>query len=177
MGRGSGRRWTPLDDLPMPTEQTVRGWSAHWAAALRFCAWCSREVPVVAGPGDEIAAGAGGRGHLRASYADRDQVIGTLKAAFVQGRLVKDEFDLRVGQALASRTYADLAAVTADLPAGLGAAKPSESSRPQDEPMRRPGRMIAAATAVYAGAQASGLVLIPHVGDNRAVGLLIIGVI
>jgi len=37
--------------------------------------------------------------------------------------------------------------------------------------------MIAAATAVYAGAQASGLVLIPHVGDNRAVGLLIIGVI
>jgi hypothetical protein len=46
-------------------------------------------------------------------------VIGTLKAAFVQGRLVKDEFDLRVGQALAPRTYAELAALTADLPAGL----------------------------------------------------------
>ena len=73
----------------------------------------------MAGPGDEIAAGTGGRGHLRVSHADREQVIGTLKAAFVQGRLVKDEFDLRVGQALAPRTYAELAALTADLPAGL----------------------------------------------------------
>ena len=60
-----------------------------------------------------------GRSHLRASHADREQVVGTLKAAFVQGRLVKDEFDLRVGQALAPRTYAELAALTADLPAGL----------------------------------------------------------
>jgi Domain of unknown function (DUF1707) len=66
------------------------------------------------GPGDEIAAGAGGRGHLRASHADREQVVGALKAAFVQGRLTKDELDLRVGQALASRTYAELAALTAE---------------------------------------------------------------
>jgi len=73
----------------------------------------------MAGPGDEIAAGTAGRGHLRASHTDREQAIGTLKAAFVQGRLVKDEFDLRVGQALAPRTYAELAALTADLPAGL----------------------------------------------------------
>ena len=77
----------------------------------------------MAGPGDEIAAGAGGRGHLRASHADREQVIGTLKAAFVQGLLEKDEFDLRVGQAFASRTYAELAAVVADIPAGLTTAR------------------------------------------------------
>ena len=69
------------------------------------------------GPGDEL--GAAGRGHLRASHADRERVIGTLKAAFIQGRLTKDELDLRVGQTLASRTYAELAAVTDDLPAGL----------------------------------------------------------
>jgi hypothetical protein len=56
------------------------------------------------GPGDEIAAGAGDHGRLRAAHADREQVIGTLKAAFVQGMLAKDEFDARVGQALASRT-------------------------------------------------------------------------
>ena len=95
------------------------------AAALGFRPWCSREVPVVTGPGDEIAAGTGGRGHLRASHADREQVIGTLKAAFVQGRLTKDELDLRVGRALAPRTYAELAALTADLPAELVAAGPS----------------------------------------------------
>jgi hypothetical protein len=65
-----------------------------------------------------------GRGHLRACDADREQVIGVLKAAFVQGRLGKDELNARVGQALAARTYADLATLTADLPAGLAAAEP-----------------------------------------------------
>jgi len=59
-----------------------------------------------------------GRGQLRAAHADRDQVVAALQAAFVQGRLNKDELDARVGQALASRTYAELAALTADLPAG-----------------------------------------------------------
>jgi len=75
-----------------------------------------------------MAAGAARRGHFRASHADREQVIGTLKAAFVQGRLGKDELNARVGQALAARTYADLATLTADLPAGLAAAEPP--SRP-----------------------------------------------
>jgi hypothetical protein len=83
-----------------------------------------REVPVMTGPGDEMAAGTAGRGRLRASHADREQVIGTLKDAFVQGRLTQDEFDDRVGQVYASRTYAELAEVTADLPAGPTAPRP-----------------------------------------------------
>jgi hypothetical protein len=62
---------------------------------------------------------AGGGSRLRASHADREQVIDMLKAAFVQGRLTKDEFDLRVSQAFAARTYAEVADVTADIPAGL----------------------------------------------------------
>ena len=74
---------------------------------------------MMAGPEDEIAAGAEGDGRLRASHGDREQVIGTLQAAFVRGMLDKEEFGQRLGQALASRTYADLAVVTADLPAGL----------------------------------------------------------
>jgi hypothetical protein len=82
------------------------------------------EAPVMAGPGDEMAAAAAARGHLRASHADREHVIDTLKAAFVQGRLTKDELDVRVSQTFASRTYADLAALTADLPAGLIATPP-----------------------------------------------------
>jgi hypothetical protein len=69
------------------------------------------------GPGDAMAAPGGGHGGMRASDADREQVIDVLKAAFVQGRLVKDELDARAGQAFASRTYAELAAVTADIPA------------------------------------------------------------
>ena len=71
---------------------------------------------------------AGGCGRLRASHADREQVIDVLKAAFVQGRLTKGEFDLRVGQAFASRTYADLADVIADIPAGLIGAQPRRSA-------------------------------------------------
>ena len=80
---------------------------------------------MIAGPGDEIAGAAGqGGGDLRTSYADREQVIGTLKVAFVQGRLTEDELDARVGQVYASRTYAELAEVTADLPVGLTRAQP-----------------------------------------------------
>lgn len=78
----------------------------------------------MAGPGDQVAAGTTGRGRLRASHADREQVVGTLKAAFVQGRLTEDEYDERVGQASASRTPADLAVLLADFPAGLAAARP-----------------------------------------------------
>jgi hypothetical protein len=65
---------------------------------------------------DPIAAK--GRGHMRASHADREHMVDTLKAAFVQGRLTKDELDQRVGQAFDSKTYAELAALSADLPAG-----------------------------------------------------------
>jgi Domain of unknown function (DUF1707) len=56
-------------------------------------------------------------------------VIGALKAAFVQGRLTEDELGTRAGQVYASRTYAELAdvtaEVTADLPAEPTAARPS----------------------------------------------------
>ena len=130
----------------------------------------------MAGPGDEITAEVGGRGHLRASHADREQVIDTLKAAFVQGMLAKDEFDLRVGQALASRTGAELAALSADIPAGLITAKPPAPARAQGEqPVLRPGAVIKAATAAYAGVWAYELVLSPHGGDNHSTPPLIFG--
>ena len=109
----------------------------------------------MAGPGDQRAAGPAGRGRLRASRGDREQVIDVLKAAFVEDRLTKDEFDLRVGQALASRTYADLAEITADIPAGLiGGQPPREPARAQDRPpMGNPakaGICVAIAVAVAA---------------------------
>ena len=59
-----------------------------------------------------------------ASHGEREQVIGALKAAFVQGRLTKVEFDARVGLALTSRTRAELAAMTADIPVGLTGVQP-----------------------------------------------------
>lgn len=69
------------------------------------------------GPDNEMAATAGGTGgHLRVSHADREQVVGTLKTAFVQGRLTEEELGVRAGQVYAARTYAELAGITADLP-------------------------------------------------------------
>jgi Domain of unknown function (DUF1707) len=75
------------------------------------------------------------RGHLRASDADREQVIEALKRAFVYGLLGRDDLYVRAGQVLASRTYAELTALTADIPAGLivnpsPAIMPRPSSRP-----------------------------------------------
>ena len=103
------------------------------------------------GPGNEMAAGAGRRGHLRASHAAREHVIGALQAAFVQGMLTKDEFDLRVGQALASRTHVDLAALTADLPAMPTAAQPPRPAGAQGKArILRPAAVLTAATALYA---------------------------
>jgi Domain of unknown function (DUF1707) len=87
---------------------------------------------------------------LRASRADREQVIDQLKAAFVQGLLDRDEFGARIGQALASRTYGELAAVTAGIPAGQTGALPHR-------PPVRARRRIPFNTAVTGSAYLVGL--------------------
>ena len=128
----------------------------------------------MARPGDEIKAGMGGRGDLRASHADREQVIDRLKVAFVQGRLGKDEFDVRVGHVLASRTYADLAVLTADILTEPTGAQPLEPAR-QSDSVPAP-RTIARVTA--AGAGASMVVIgaeLMKSGGNPAVGVVVVG--
>ena len=60
---------------------------------------------------------------------DRDHAIDVLKVAFVQGRLSMDEFDARIGQVLTSRTQAELAMVTDDIPAGLAGVRPLRPPR------------------------------------------------
>ena len=76
---------------------------------------------MITGPDEGAAAG---HGRLRASHADREQVIDTLKIAFADGRLDEDELDARVGQALAARTYAELATATVGIPAAPAQAPP-----------------------------------------------------
>jgi hypothetical protein len=55
---------------------------------------------------------------MLAAAADRERTLDVLKAAYTEGRLTKEEFDSRSARVLAARTYADLAAIVADLPAG-----------------------------------------------------------
>jgi hypothetical protein len=116
----------------------------------------------MAGPGDEIAAGTGGRGRLRTSHADRERVIEVLKAAFVQGRLDRDEFDLRVGRALASRTYADLAVLTADIPTRLTRARPPEPARESVNKKKKAVAALACATLAVPGL----MVALPPIPDG-----------
>jgi Domain of unknown function (DUF1707) len=80
----------------------------------------------MAWPGD-----AAGHVCMRASDADRERMADTLKAAFAEGRLTKDQFDARIGQTFASRTYAELATITAGIPARSARAQPRQEPRRQ----------------------------------------------
>ena len=107
------------------------------------------EALVRTGPRGHRAAPTRAHGHLRASDADREQVLEFLKAAFVQGRLTIDELVARAGQVLVSRTYGELAVLTADIPSGLVGALP-------DPPAARTGVPSAASARGPAKTPASG---------------------
>jgi hypothetical protein len=140
------------------------------------------------GPGDEIPARTGSDSHLRTSHADREHVIDVLKAAYVYGLVTKDEFDERVSQTLASRTHAELALITADIPAGLAAAPPPPKPVPAKTglPARanlRPGERVVVAAAVlgglafvmavFAGGAVAGLLALAGTG-SALVSLLLV---
>jgi hypothetical protein len=62
-------------------------------------------------------------GAMLASESDREGTQALLKKAFEDQRLTQDEFESRVGSALAARTQGELAVLTRDLPLpGLGGA-------------------------------------------------------
>jgi hypothetical protein len=132
-------------------------------------------VPVVADPGDQLAAEVAGRDRVRASDADREHAIEVLKAAFVQDRLAKDELDARVGQAFASRTCAELAALTADLPAQPIAAQPPGAARSRGERRILPGTVLAAATVLYASMWPLAIVLPRDWEGEPQAGINLIG--
>jgi hypothetical protein len=114
------------------------------------------EVPVITGPDEGAAAG---HGRLRASHADREHVIDTLKTAFADGRLDRGELDDRVGQTLAARTYAELAAATAGIPARpTQAPPPRKAARPPARKAARPPARKAARPPVNKEAVTWGLI-------------------
>ena len=67
----------------------------------------SADFPATGGPPD-----------VRASDADRDRVVDTLRVAVGDGRLTADEFGERMEAALSARTLGELAVLTADLVTG-----------------------------------------------------------
>ena len=71
---------------------------------------------------------------MRASDADRDRVIDILRAATADGRLTADEFNERMEAALSSRTFRELAPLTADL--GIPPASRAPEPAPAEDVLR-----------------------------------------
>jgi Domain of unknown function (DUF1707) len=135
---------------------------------------------VTTGPQDPAA----NHDRLRAGHADREQVIEALKTAFVDGRLTKNELAARTGRALAARTYADLAALTADIPAEPAAAEPAaavpalavptpaepaaatpEPARPPAQEITRPLAKAAAVSGVCLTIAAAAILIGGHIAE------------
>jgi DUF1707 SHOCT-like domain len=113
--------------------------------------------------GPEGPAAAGGGGRLRAGDRDRDRVMDLLKTAFTQGRLTGEELDARTGWALTARTYAELNALTEDIPGIPGRDGPPGSPVPtQGGRARPPARIrrwrLARASAISVGCLALAFV-------------------
>jgi uncharacterized protein DUF1707/2TM domain-containing protein len=89
-------------------------------------------------PGDQP------RASLRASDADRERFVETLRRHHVDGRLTADELAERTERAYAARTFGDLDALATDLPP-LSATTPGPADLPPR--MRPPGPRQAAAKA------------------------------
>ncbi|HZS93329.1 MAG TPA: DUF1707 domain-containing protein [Chloroflexota bacterium] len=66
---------------------------------------------------------------MRVADADRERVAELLRQNFSEGRLTYAEFQERLEQAYASKTFADLDTVTADLPAPAPARPDRQSVR------------------------------------------------
>ena len=96
------------------------------------------------GPGNEMAADAGGSDRL---FMYREQVTRTLEIALAQGRLTEDEYDERIAQADVSQSRAELTALTADLPVGQMAA-PTRPPKARDAWVGASVSVIAAGVVV-----------------------------
>src|SRR5712691_4862046 len=83
-------------------------------------------------------------GQLRASHEDRDRVVELLRVAAGDGRLTAEELDERLEVALSARTFGELAALTADLPAAAPAVPRKDVVRIdcQSAHTRRDGRWV-----------------------------------
>jgi uncharacterized membrane protein len=136
----------------------------------------------------------GGPPRMLAANADRERAIDVLKASFAEGRLTRAEFGDRMARVQAARTYGELGALIADLPAGpLGGpwhypnvGYPPQMARPATNSMA-----VAALTCGIAEFLTLGLTAIPAIvlghaarrqvrrtgeaGDGMALAGLILG--
>jgi Domain of unknown function (DUF1707) len=98
---------------------------------------------------------------LRASDSDRDEVVERLRAATAEGRLRVGELEQRLEDAFRARTYGELDALVADLPA---------TPAPLPARRRRPGLPVVAAGTLALGIILSALDAAATTGFERVHG-------
>jgi hypothetical protein len=95
-----------------------------------------------------------GREEMRAGDSDRQAVADKLKLALDEGRLDLAEYDERLQQAYAAKTYGDLDGLLDDLPATSvtprAATAPASTPAPPPEP-RRTGQLVRATLGGFGG--------------------------
>jgi len=98
---------------------------------------------------------------LRAADTDRDQTAELLRRAAAEGRITFEELDERIGRAYAAKTFADLQALTSDLPGpGVRASVPATPRyHPPEVPAGTPAPSFS--VAILSGAQRAGPWLVP----------------
>jgi hypothetical protein len=100
------------------------------------------------------------RNQMRAADGDRERVAEQLRSAHAVGRLDLTEYDERVQQAWAARTYGELEVLTADLPQAQSAAAPVTRGEARSSGRQQHhGRGRRAAVATWASASAINLVI------------------
>jgi len=98
---------------------------------------------------------------MRAADSDRDQTAELLRRAAAEGRISFDELEERIGRAYAAKTFADLEALTSDLP-GPGVRAPAPAApryQPAEVPAGTPTPSFS--VAILSGAQRAGPWLVP----------------
>jgi hypothetical protein len=104
---------------------------------------------------------------MLAANVDRERAIGVLQGGFAEGRLTKAEYDDRTARVYAARTYGELGALVADLPAGplASAAHYPDVWYPPRQPARTGTNSMAIAALVCGLAEffTLGLTAVPAV--------------
>lgn len=71
----------------------------------------------LADAGSAAGSGPSSGAAVLAADADRDRAVDALRAAFIEGRLTREEFGTRAGRALTARTHGELTTLLSGLPA------------------------------------------------------------
>jgi hypothetical protein len=96
---------------------------------------------------------------LRAADSDRDRVAEQLRQAAAEGRITFDELDERVSLAYAAKTFADLDAITSDLPGAAVSAPVPRRVQPPDPASGTP--LPKFSVAIMSGMRRAGPWVVP----------------